>query len=118
VITPTKNALEQAKIEAYLDLKQKSPNQEQKYKQLISKISKPKVRLQPGDMTKINNAVTGYIENFFENNIDEMYKYLHPDLAKRGMSKKRGEETLFFQNMTNTELKAMMGKKKPLKCNG
>ena len=51
------------------------------------------------------------MENFFENNTEEMLKYLHPDLAKRGISKRRGEGTLYFQDMKMDELKSMLQKK-------
>ncbi len=114
LITPTKNALEQAKIQSYLDLKEEHPDKAGQYNLLIAKINKPKVRLQPGDISMITNAVNGYIENFFENNTEEMYQYLHPALAKRGISKKRGEEGLFFQNMSEKELRELLSEKKPL----
>lgn len=113
-ITPTKNALEQAKILTYIDLQQEYPNKTDNYKQLISKIGKSKVRLQPGDIAKITNTVKGYVESFFENNVDEMYKHLHPDLAKRGMNKKRDENKLFFHIMTEDELRSLTTRKKAL----
>ncbi len=34
----------------------------------------------------IEKIVINYIENFFENNFDEMNKSLHPRLAKRGLN--------------------------------
>ncbi len=34
----------------------------------------------------IEKAVLNYIENFFENDFDEMNKSLHPRLAKRGLN--------------------------------
>jgi C-terminal processing protease CtpA/Prc len=114
IITPSKNALQQAKIQAYLDLQLQQPDKVDTYNQLIEKVSTPKIRLQSGDLTKITKTVKGYIENFFENNTDEMYKYLHPDLAKRGFSKKRNKEGIFFQNMTEDELRTMLSRKKAL----
>lgn len=114
VVTPSKNALNQAKIETFLSLKEESPNQASTYDNLLSKVGKPDITLQRGDMSKIKEAVLGYIENFFENNTEEMFKYLHPDLAKRGMSKKRGDSTLTFQDMSQEELKNMLSKKEPL----
>jgi hypothetical protein len=117
IVTPTKNALDQAKIEAYLSLRKEQPGHESKYHNLIRKVGKSEIDLQPGDRSKIERVVLGYIENFFENNTEEMYKYLHPNLAKRGLSKKRGEDKLFFQDMTEADLKAMLKKKKALPKN-
>lgn len=62
----------------------------------------------------IEQAVLGYIENFFENNTEEMFQYLHPQLAKRGISQKRGENTFFFEDMSKERLQAMLAKKKAL----
>tara|TARA_R110002073_G_scaffold326975_1_gene507312 strand:- start:21489 stop:21944 length:456 start_codon:yes stop_codon:yes gene_type:complete len=62
----------------------------------------------------ITKVVLGYIENFFENNETEMLKYLHPNLAKRGLSKKRGQTNLFFDNMDMNRLKSMLKRKKTL----
>ena len=63
----------------------------------------------------IELTVLGYIENFFENNREEMLQYLHPQLAKRGISPtKRGESALFFEDMSIEKLQAILGKKKAL----
>ena len=35
---------------------------------------------------KVEKSILNYIENFFENNFDEMNKSLHPRLAKRGLN--------------------------------
>ena len=62
----------------------------------------------------IKKVTLGYIENFFENNTKEMLLYLNPELAKRGVSKKRGEQALFFENLPLEKLKEMLKKKKRL----
>ena len=62
----------------------------------------------------IKKVTLGYIENFFENNTEEMLTFLHPELAKRGISKKRGEQTLFFENLPIEKLVKMLKKKKKL----
>lgn len=36
--------------------------------------------------TEIEKTIINYIENFFENNFDEMNQSLHPRLAKRGLN--------------------------------
>ncbi|WP_350292563.1 nuclear transport factor 2 family protein [uncultured Croceitalea sp.] len=60
-------------------------------------------------------AVTlGYIENFFENNFEQMSLYLHPELAKRGVSKKRGLEEYYFEDLSMEALKNMLTSKKVL----
>ena len=66
------------------------------------------------DHTLIKKATLGYIENFFENNFEEMSFFLHPELAKRGISKKRGIEEYYFENLSMEELKKMMTSKKAL----
>ena len=38
------------------------------------------------ESVEIEKAILNYIENFFENNFDEMNKSLHPRLAKRGLN--------------------------------
>ncbi len=65
----------------------------------------------------IKNVTLGYIENFFENNTKEMLSYLHPKLAKRGFSKKRGEQSLYFENLSKERLVKMLKKKKRLPRN-
>jgi hypothetical protein len=62
----------------------------------------------------IETAVLGYIENFFENDIVAMQAYLHPELSKGGISKKRGATDLFYEKMPMERLKKMMETKKPL----
>lgn len=63
---------------------------------------------------EIKKVTLGYIENFFENNTDNMLTFLHPELAKRGISKKRGSQELFFENLPLEKLKKMLKKKKKL----
>lgn len=66
------------------------------------------------DKAGIEAAVLGYIENFFENNTEEMIKHLHPQLAKGGVSKKRGEEVYFYEAMSIDQLKELMASKPAL----
>ncbi|MCL6266335.1 S41 family peptidase [Flagellimonas myxillae] len=113
LITPEHNALDQAHINALLNLQAKYPERDEKYATLISKIGQPEVALRKGDKSDIEQTVLGYLENFFENNTEEMFKYLHPQLAKRGISKKRGESTLFFEDITREQLTAMLQRKPP-----
>ncbi|WP_181899472.1 S41 family peptidase [Flagellimonas nanhaiensis] len=111
VFTPENNALKQAQILALQSLQEKSPEQKPLYKNLLKEIGKDRMKYQRGDKQNITKTVLGYLENFFENNTEEMLKYLHPQLAKRGISKKRGESALFFQDMEMDELKAMLERK-------
>jgi hypothetical protein len=67
----------------------------------------------PDDKQAIETVVLSYIENFFENNSEEMLRYLHPDLAKGGVSKRRGEKTYFFENMEMEQLTELL-KTKPV----
>ncbi len=66
------------------------------------------------DNLQIESATLGYIENFFENNFEEMSFYLHHELAKRGISKKRGVEEYYFENLSMEKLKNMLASKKAL----
>ena len=111
VFTPENNALKQAQIQALQSLQEKSPEQKPHYKTLLQEIGKDRMKYKRGDKQNITKTVLGYLENFFENNTEEMLKYLHPDLAKRGISKRRGESTLYFQDMKMDELKSMLQKK-------
>ncbi|MCB0461144.1 MAG: nuclear transport factor 2 family protein [Flavobacteriaceae bacterium] len=38
------------------------------------------------EIKAVESTIVNYIENFFENNFDEMNKSLHPRLAKRGLN--------------------------------
>lgn len=114
ILTPSSNALDQAKIESYRRMIERHPEQKSHYDRLISEVGKPEVRPKRGDHKKIKVAVLGYIENFFENNIEAMFDYLHPQLAKRGWSRKKGSSELFLQDMTKEELTQMLKKKKAL----
>ncbi len=111
LITPESNALNQAHIQALTELQMKLPKKRAYYERLIAEVGKPEVRPRRGDLKAIEQTVLGYLENFFENKTEAMFQYLHPELAKRGISKKRGESTLFFENMTNEQLKEMLQKK-------
>lgn len=66
------------------------------------------------DKSLIEKATLGYIENFFENDFEKMSIYLHPELAKRGVSKKRGIEEYYFEDLSMEELKNMLESKKIL----
>lgn len=56
----------------------------------------------------IEKVVLNYIENFFENNFDEMNSSLHPRLAKRGLNKDRS----ISNDLPPEELKKILSKKK------
>ena len=43
-------------------------------------------QLESTENTAIEKSILNYIENFFENNYDEMNASLHPRLAKRGLN--------------------------------
>ncbi len=62
----------------------------------------------------IKKVTLGYIENFFENDSEKMLSYLHPKLAKRGISKRKGENKFYFENLPLNKLKEMLKKKKAL----
>lgn len=111
LITPEHNALDQAHIIALTNLQTKYPEKREEYSKLISKIGQPEVAPRKTDKSDIEQTVLGYLENFFENNTEEMFKYLHPQLAKRGISKKRGASTLFFEDMTKEQLTEMLQRK-------
>lgn len=107
--TIASQAKTQAHLAAIASLKQEFPDRSIEYNSIIKSISQSaelnvigKITLE--DKTAIESTVKGYIENFFENNAEEMSKYLHPDLAKGGVSKKRGEDILFFETMSMEKL--------------
>ena len=114
VVTPENNALFQAHIQALTDLQMKFPDKKSYYEELIDEVGKPEVYPRRGDLRAIEQTVLGYLENFFENKTEAMFQYLHPQLAKRGISKKRGEPSLFFEDMTQEQLKEMLQKKRAL----
>ena len=114
LITPASNALHQAQISLYEKLGKENPIKIEDYKSLIKKVGKPEVTPKRGDRGAIKRTVLGYLENFFENKTEEMFKYLHPSLAKRGLSRKRGTPGVFFEDMSNEQLTAMLQKKRVL----
>jgi len=58
----------------------------------------------------VEAAVLQYIENFFENNFDEMNEVLHPKLAKRGLTPKG----TLSEDYTPEVLKETLATKRPL----
>jgi len=62
----------------------------------------------------IKKVTLGYIESFFENDSKNMLSYLHPELAKRGISKRKGENKFYFENLSLNKLTEMLKKKKVL----
>ena len=56
----------------------------------------------------IEKTVINYIENFFENNFDDMNKSLHPRLAKRGLN----PNGTLSDDFPPEKLKELMSKKK------
>ncbi|WP_299362919.1 nuclear transport factor 2 family protein [Winogradskyella sp.] len=56
----------------------------------------------------IEKTVLNYIENFFENNFDEMNKSLHPRLAKRGLNQ---DGTTLSDDFPPEKLKELMATK-------
>lgn len=56
----------------------------------------------------IKSIVLNYIENFFENNFDEMNSSLHPRLAKRGLN----SDGTMSKDLPPEELKKILSKKK------
>ncbi|MHA7832655.1 MAG: nuclear transport factor 2 family protein [Flagellimonas sp.] len=57
----------------------------------------------------IQKCVLNYIENFFENNFDEMNRSLHPRLAKRGL----GQNEIMSEDFPPEKLKELMETKPP-----
>ncbi|MEQ5790682.1 nuclear transport factor 2 family protein [Muricauda sp. NFXS6] len=57
----------------------------------------------------IQKCILNYIENFFENNFDEMNRSLHPRLAKRGL----GQNEIMSEDFPPEKLKELMETKPP-----
>ncbi len=62
------------------------------------------------DKLEIENTIIGYIENFFQNNYDDMEKHLHARLSKRGIEK----NGMISEDYSKNDLKEMMTNKSPL----
>ncbi|WP_299366684.1 nuclear transport factor 2 family protein [Winogradskyella sp.] len=56
----------------------------------------------------VEKTVLNYIENFFENNFDEMNKSLHPRLAKRGLNQ---DGSTLSEDFPPEKLKELMSTK-------
>ncbi len=116
IFTVASQAKTQAHLLALSSLREKHPEKAASYEQVIKEVAQKVDKnssktLNPKDQKSIENTVLGYIENFFENKTDEMLSYLHPQLAKRGISKKKGQEGLYFEDMSMDQLKTMLARK-------
>jgi hypothetical protein len=75
----------------------------------LAGISLPRAQ-QPDERDAVKAAVLDYVEGIYQAQPDRIQRSVHPDLAKRGYYRKRGEQAFTSEPMTYQQLFDLAGR--------